>query len=143
MPTMTPAEQLVLSKLYTSKKEADSIRDQVEPGTYQGEMVLRIPYALTVGEDYESAVAASVPWQQIACALLSSVNPATRAALVRNAVAGTLPDGLESYKAEAVAAVKSIVEDKRRTCRGKVKVIASPALVTGAAVESKQERMAS
>lgn len=90
----------------------------LEPGQHQVDEEIRIRALLKKGEDYESVVSQSIPWKQIATALLNRVNRATV-----DAILGAVVRGEEDTKA-LKPEVEEVLEILRRrtvqTCAGKL-----------------------
>lgn len=118
MPTNIPSiVALALAKVDIDK----AVRETIAPDQYKGEATLRIAYDLKVGRPFEQVVAASVPWQRIACLALSKLNAACIDAVIREAAASTAADEVfEDIAARAKAVVAETLEATRRPVAGKV-----------------------
>jgi hypothetical protein len=103
-----------------SNASAKSLRADVQPGKHQGEVSFKLVYDITVGEDHQAQVAASVPWKAIAGALFAKLNAATRDKLVRELLADdfTIKDG--AANAEAEAAIAELIGSTEKTVSGKI-----------------------
>jgi hypothetical protein len=106
-----------------SNAAAKALRGEVEPGKYSGELDLRLVYDITVGEDHEAEVAATVPWKAIAGALLGKLNEATREKFLRELFEST-GDGFalreDAINEKGEEALKNIMGTTRKTVSGKV-----------------------
>lgn len=100
------------------------LRDDVPSGDHKGEVTFKLAYDIRVGEDHEAEVAASVPWKALAGILFSKLNPATRDAVVREALTSAEGGGFELAEgvqnAEAEAAIAALMGTTRKTVSGKV-----------------------
>jgi hypothetical protein len=129
-----PTALLALGRLshlsLASNASAKSLRSEVQPGKHQGEASFRLVYDLTVGEDHEAEVSASVPWKAIAGILFGKLNEATREAVVREALADdfTIRDGASNEAGEA--AIAKLIGSTRKIVSGKI---------TGSAVLIREE----
>ena len=110
---MEPIQALALSKFSIGR-----VRDEVEPGEYDVNVLVRVKGSVKVGEDYsQRIVAAANPWKLLAVAL-SKLNGVTVDSIVREAEANGLDD--KAVKTQADAAIQTIKEPTERTCSGKV-----------------------
>jgi len=110
---MNAVEAVALSKF-----KLNGERDQVEPGEYDINMIVRVRGSVKVGEDYEQNVVASAePWALLAVAL-SKLNGTTISSIVREAENGGIDS--EAVKREANAAIQTIKEKTKRPMKGKV-----------------------
>lgn len=103
--------------LALTKVKAD--REAVAPGEYRGTTVLKVSYDLKVGADYQSEIAAAVPWMQVAAVLFSKLNDVTIESVVAEALALD-EEQATVVKDQANAAVRKLVAATKRDCSGKV-----------------------
>lgn len=114
---MDPIISLALSKIDIDK----AIKATIAPDQYSGEAVIKITYDLRVGEGYEQAVAASIPWQRIAGVLFSKLNGVTVESVVREALAVDPKDAAQEEIAQrAKEATASLLAASKRAVSGKV-----------------------
>lgn len=104
---------LALSKFDKSKK----IRGDVEPGEYTIDVIVRLHGELRVGEDYDSEIVASIPWQKVAAVLFDKVNDVTIESVLSEAL-GDIDDS--QIKDQADAAMLALTGSTEKTCKGKV-----------------------
>jgi len=103
-----------------SNAAARELRGQVPAGKYKGSATLQLDYSITVGEDHEAEVAASVPWKAIAGALFGKLNAATRDKIVRELLAEDFTVKPDAVNAEAEDAIKALMGSTRKTVAGKI-----------------------
>ena len=111
---MAAVEQLALTRFKADK----GARDDVSPGEYEGRLQLEVKYQIKVGEDYTGTHPASVPWMDIASVLMSKVNDATMASILREVLDGEVDTS--EVKRQAEAAMNAIVGTTEKLFRGKV-----------------------
>jgi hypothetical protein len=111
---LTAIEQVALTKFKADK----GARGDALPGSYEGTLDLRVKYAVNVGEDYVGTHAASVPWQRMCAVLLSKVNDATIASVLREALEGDVDES--EIKTEAQLAINLILGTTEKEFKGKV-----------------------
>jgi hypothetical protein len=106
--TLTPIQKLLIAKF-----DAGDARDHVYPGTYEDEFNVSVVGKLTVGEDYDSRP--TVPWEKIACFLLSNYPGRVTKRLILEALTTEVDP-------EMSARVKDITQgfSEPRTNRGRV-----------------------
>lgn len=90
----------------------------LEPGQHQVDEEIRIRALLKKGEDYESVVSQSIPWKQIATALLNRVNRATVDAILGAVVRGE--EDTKALKPEVEEALEILRRRTVQTCAGKL-----------------------
>jgi len=114
---LSAVDVLAIAKAVASK-EVKAVRDKVIPGKYTGSVTVKIAYGLNVGEDYDSMVAASVPWQKICGVLLSKLNAVTIESVIRE----VLQNGADTAELdrEARDAVQRLMEPAKKRCKGRV-----------------------
>lgn len=110
---------LIKAEQLYSEKERASVRASVEPGEYYLDTVVRIRGKLTVAPDHERPVPAAVPWQRLCEVLLSKVNGVTLESVLAEALSGEVS---EATTERAKAAVAKLVQSKKQTVRGAVKL---------------------
>lgn len=116
MANLNPVELLALSKFDLSK----DVREDVAPGDYKVDEVVRVRGSIKVGNDHEANIAARVPWQKLVAVLLDKVNGATIESVVAEALAADLD--ADDVKARAEAAIATLVDSTRSIRKGAVKV---------------------
>ncbi len=104
---------LALSKFDKSKK----IRGDVKPGEYTIDVIVRLHGELRVGDDYQSEIVASIPWQKVAAVLFDKVNDVTIEGVLSEAL-GDIDDS--RIKDQADAAMLALTGSTEKTCKGKV-----------------------
>lgn len=77
---------MINNELLLALTKTKAPRDEIVPGEYKGEAVVRVRYDIRVGEPYSGAVAASVPWMRVAAILFDKVNGATLESVLREAL---------------------------------------------------------
>ncbi len=119
-----PIVALALSKLFTSKKDAKAIRENVGVGEYPIDTTVKLVGTMKVFEDHQAIINAKVPWERLFTVALSKLNGVTIESLVREALAESLPlDGeVVTVKDLALIAVQSIKEANTETRKGAVKL---------------------
>lgn len=110
---MENADLLALSKF----DKAKTVRDDVEPGDYEIDVLVRLHGSIRVGEDHDAEVTASIPWQRVAAVLFDKLNGVTVESVLSEAL-GDVDDS--EIKAEAVAAMRALKGSTLKTCKGKV-----------------------
>lgn len=107
-----------------SNASVKSLRSEVPTGKHQGEVSFKLVYDITVGEDHEAEVAATVPWKAIAGALFGKLNAATRDKLVRDLLESADGGGFqvrdEAVNEEAEEAIKLLLGKTKKTVSGKI-----------------------
>ena len=103
-----------------SNAASKELRGEVAPGKYAGEASFTLHYDLTVGEDHEAEVAQTVPWKDIATALFSKLNAATRDKLVRELMTEDFTVKPEAITEGADEAIKAIMGTTKKTVSGKI-----------------------
>lgn len=125
---LSAAALLSLAKLphvnLASNAKAQALRDDLTVGNHSGEVIVRLVYDITKGEDYTGQVANSVPWKDIACALFARVNEATREAVVRDLLKPAEGGGFEfnddKASPEAVEVIARLMGQTEKTQNGKI-----------------------
>ena len=114
---INPIVALALSKVDIDK----AIRATIAPSAYTGEATVKIAYDLKVGADFEQVVAASIPWQRLACLALSKLNGDCIDAVIREAAASTSASEVEdAIAARAKKVVGEVQAAATRKVSGKV-----------------------
>ena len=109
---LTAVQLLALAKF----KPADGVREQVEPGDYDVDLILSIHGTVKVGEDYHQNIADRQPWKDLFFAALSRMDPVGAGILVDLIELGgapTVPDSVTDYR-------KRLDNKTRTLCKGKV-----------------------
>ena len=115
MKMINAVESLAVAKVVDAK----DVREEVLPGKYDVDVVVRIKGSIKVGEDYTQNVpAAARPWALLALAL-SKLNGVTIDSLTREAL-GLSEDQEKEIKAKAEESIQSIKDTTERKCKGKV-----------------------
>lgn len=123
---MDAADLLAVSKFTKAK----AVRDDVEPGDYEIDVLVRLHGSIRVGEDHEAEVTAEIPWQRVAAVLFDKLNGVTIESVLSEALGDVDLDGI---KAEAVAAMRALKGSTLQTVKGKVtQKLAIDELVLGA-----------
>lgn len=99
---MKALDILALAKC-VNEKTLKEVREKVKPGTYDGDLMVKVAYSMTVGEDTEATPAASIPWQDIAIAALNRLSKNARAECID---AGFHSEVDETVKDELTAILK-------------------------------------
>ncbi len=113
--SITPLHEAALASL----KIAPKSRSKVEPGKHEVDFTVHVIGKVTVLEDHEARITASVPWQKMVAVLLSKLNGVTVESIVREALEGDIEDS--EVKAEAADAMSEIIEPTARVRKGAVK----------------------
>lgn len=130
----SPLNLIALSKAI-DKKDIDASRDQLEPGSYTIDAVVRIAGTLTIGNDYEQHIVARAdPWKLLAVAL-SKLNRATIDSLVK-AAENLSDDEASKIKHHADESIKKIKNATKKVCKGKV----TPRLAVEIMLENSSKR---
>lgn len=103
--------QLALAKAF------DEPANRPAPGEYHVDTLVRIIGSVRIGEDYQQAVTASIPWQRLFEVALSKLNNATLESIVREAVDGSESPEIKKTVQNAVSKLKA---GTIRECKGKV-----------------------
>lgn len=106
-------------------KVSTSDRDAVAPGTHKVDATIRIRGTVKVGESFEQAVTASIPWQRIAVALFGVLARHIGRVAVNEALAAFANgETMESFEADSNALssifLGAMRETATKTVRGKV-----------------------
>ena len=86
-------------------------------GSHKVDIVVRIQGTLTKGEDYETTVYQSVPFDRLFAIALSKLNGVTAEMIVREALANEIET--EEVKASVKEAVRELVDATVKTASGK------------------------
>jgi hypothetical protein len=122
---MNSIEQLALSKALSSAAVKEA-REQVAPGRFSVDFLVRILGELTVGEDHEAIRTGSLPWLALATVALSKLNDATVDKLIAAFEDGTIGDLSE---AEGKPMVRDRLDAVKLTTKAVVKGRVSAKLV--------------
>ncbi|MEM7204922.1 MAG: hypothetical protein AAF628_32000 [Planctomycetota bacterium] len=126
MPTtpanLNPLEHLALSKVDLPKQ----VRQQIDPGDYEVDTVVRIRGSIGVGADYVQTVSAAVPWRDLFLAALAEIDPRRRRTFVgeylRASEAGQPAEvNVEALAEEVHGLCAAILGTSERVCAGKTR----------------------
>lgn len=113
---LAPHELLSLKKVKFPKVP----RDEVEPGEYEVDFLVRVQGSIRVGEDYEARQPQKAnPWKLLRVAL-SKLNSATVDTIVQEALSGKYDDDDSWVKDQAKEAIARLTEDTVVKKRGPV-----------------------
>lgn len=125
---MDAADLLAVSKF----NQAKAVRDDVDAGDYEIDVLVRLHGSIRVGEDHEAEVTAAIPWQRIAAVLFDKLNGVTIESVLSEAM-GEVDYFDDELKAEAVAAMRALKGSTLQTVKGAVtQKLAIDELVLGA-----------
>lgn len=85
---MRPIEAVALGAIKAGAKQ----RDQVDPGEYELDFMVRVRGELAIGEDVEAVVSAAIPWQRVAAVALDKLNGVTLESVLREALKGEVDE---------------------------------------------------
>ena len=108
--------QLALLALQTVKVDED-VKAELSPGVYHIDATVRLKGTVKRGENFQSKVAAAVPWQRIAALAFSKLNGATVESIVREALDSNID--AEDFEKRAKDAVATLVAATTREVSGK------------------------
>lgn len=112
---MRPIEAIALGAIKAGAKQ----RDQVSPGEYELDFIVRVQGELAISEDVEAIVSTAIPWQRVAAVALDKLNGVTLESVLREALEGEVDeDAIGSRAAEAMETLKGTT---RRTRKGAVR----------------------
>jgi len=107
----------------------------VEPGTYNVDMLVRVLGSFTKGEDYQTKVPNSVNWTLAFALALSKVNNETRAKIVQSVVAA-MANGKDSPESKSLAdQIKAEVQTKLDEIKAQTEITASGKVTTNLTTE--------
>ncbi len=109
---MEKPELLALSKYNRSSK----VREDVEPGEYDIDVIVRLHGTMKVGADYESEVQ-SIPWKKVAAILFDKMDGVGIEGVISEAL-GAVDDSRIGEAASA--AMSALGSSTRKVCSGKV-----------------------
>lgn len=103
-------EQAAISK-------AASLPKELPAGVHNVDMLIRIVGTITKGEDYNSVIYQSIPFDQLFTIAMSKLNGVTIKAVVKEALAQDFDT--TNVKEEVKEAVIALTEKSVKTCSGK------------------------
>lgn len=119
-------QSLILAATCKLAGDAKKTRDQLLPGDYEDEVLVRLRFKLKVGQDYDmsrkvrtSPDQPPVPWERLALHALDKLNDVTVESLLTKLLA-------EDFDESSLADVK----DRTATAMGRVRPLAEPVFET-------------
>jgi len=95
-------------------------RESIAPGEYLIDETVHVVGSLKVGQDYDSTIAQSIPWQKLALAAMSRLNSDVVDSLVQKAAKDDLPKVADDFSERINGVWETISEKAKQTCKGKV-----------------------
>jgi hypothetical protein len=108
------------TRLALTKFKDENARDEVEPGNYAIDSLVRIHGGMTVGKDHEAKQANKIPWIQAFAVALSMLNGVSAEAIFKRAMANELDEKPITEQAQAI--IDSLVGTTKQPRKGRVSV---------------------
>jgi len=129
------SEAIVAVGKATKDKILKAASKEVEPGTYNVDLLVRVLGSFTKGEDYQTKVPAKVNWTLAFALALSKVNKETRAKIVEVVIAA-MSNGQGSDESKALASqIKDEIQPRLDEIKGETMTTATGKVVTSLATE--------
>lgn len=116
MTELTAIETLALAKAVDSKSLKEA-REALGAGTHVFDVTVRIRGSHAIGEDYETVVAASVPFRDLFLHLASKAPQVMVESAVREVLSGEAP---KAKKPKVLDLIDSLLEKTKKVAKGKV-----------------------